>query len=364
MNTDKLIDAIGAADSDIIESVKRTERPSRKRKRGLIAAAAVLFIVILFVPTLLLNLWGGHGFTVPRRTVMADDDIVYYQSYKKTLMGRPKYRGVYAYDPASGTKTRLASEGLPLDTFDGPMLRAGNELFRIEGIELIPAGVLDVPGTDSDHRWFDIIDVVEDNVYCLVKMKSVCKVDLKTGKATVVIPEENDVLYGTDNLAVCGSKIFYRAGSDIEALDMDTGERHTVLASSGEEKDLFGSQQGWMVYDGKLIISGHIGIYVIDCSSLKVRKICDRNAGIFFDCYDNKIFTVTYVYNKNTGEASQEMFSAVDIDTGKITFPEEPGISVSELVMTDGGCYYTVPASSGFGLYYCDLNTQKITRID
>ena len=47
MNTDKLIDAIGAADNDIIESVKRTERPSRKRKRGLIAAAAVLFILIL-----------------------------------------------------------------------------------------------------------------------------------------------------------------------------------------------------------------------------------------------------------------------------------------------------------------------------
>ena len=364
MNTDKLIDAIGAADDDIIESVKRAGRTSGKKRNWLIAAAAVLFIVVLIAPTVLRNLWGGHGFTVPRRTVMAEDGTVYYQSYKKRSIGKPKYRGVYAYDPVSGTKTKIAQDGLPLDTSDGPMLHSGNELYRIEGTELNLAGVLDVPGTDSDPKWYEIIDVIDDNVYCLVRMKSVCKVDLGTGKATEVIPEEDDRLYGRDNLAVYGSKIFYRSDFDIEALDMDTGERYTVLTPSKEEKDLFGGQEGWEICDGKLIISGQIGIYVIDCSSLEVKRICDRYAGIFFDCYDNKVYTVTYAYDKNIGEASDEKFSAVDIQTGETTYPQEPGISVSELIMTDGGCYYNIPGPVGFGLYYCDFGTQTITQID
>ena len=369
MKTDQIIDAIGGIDEELVLSALETRRvvevpaqtdrsaeKSRRKRRGLTAAAMLLAVFVAFIAILP----GSMGYTVFRNVIKSESGMIYYHSYKKNLFGRPVSKGTYAYSK-EGIRTKLDIGGHLISTAEGPMLltnslsQTSNKIYRLSGTQVQLLGSIEAKVEGANYRSdFEIIDIKGDDVYYVHHMRVICKENIKTNDMTVLIPYSDEMVYSAGNVAVCNSYLFYRSDWGIEALDLKTGKTVRVFDPPESEKESFGGQHGWSVYGDRLIITGQFGIYIIDCDTLQVRKICTISASIEHDCYKGKIYC-----NTSGG------FAAIDIETGDVLYPlNSKVVDGSEITVVDGGCYYSRSGPVGFGLYYCDFETQAITQID
>ena len=364
MKTEQLIDAIGSIDDGLLQSAqetrgtvkaadiqteKRPKLPGKKKKW--LKAAAVLIVVALAASVFP----GGQGYTIFYDLIKSEDGLIYYHSHKKGIFQRVFFKGTYAYDKESGSRTKLQRSGLLLDTTEGPMLLAQSffftkdRLYRINGTELELAGEIDARGNSSTY---EVIDIIGDDAYCLYQNKSIYRENIKTGEKTDII--DSEVPYISESLAVYGSRLFYRTGSGIDMLDMNTGEIITVFEASGEYADVFNGQTGQKLFGKYYIITGENCIIAIDCETLAFKKLSEHGCltSRSIDFYKGKIY-----YN------DRGSLRSVDPDTGEIVLYYAE-INGTELIVVDGGFFYSIGGPIGLGIYFFDLATKKITQID
>lgn len=227
--------------------------------------------------------------------------IVAADNRKNGLVEIADFRGLYAYDLATGERYTIADES----TGKGPELSAPSRLFRTSDAEKVlaldPSGVLEVDTTSGDREMKlanprlpeEISDISfdETNNRLLIAHKSntISALDLATGELTAVIafsravgsgPEFSSLLPGVMDSANQRILAVTRRGNALMSIELNTLERD-VIASDLGVNDTFRMKVAAAVMNA----SGTKLYYAIDKSFIRQRDrgdimVVDLQTGI------------------------------------------------------------------------------------